>query len=126
MFRAASKYEVVECAAAIPAEFKTPHGGKHVLKQAARSILPNEVIDRPKGSFPVPALVYLRGAYYEMTRAAVTSQAARERGLFKQAYVDKLLAAPDKHITPLKGSELWQIALLELWLQQNVDGGGAT
>lgn len=113
-------HEVVECAAAIPAELKTPNGGKYVLKEAARKLLPNEVIDRPKGSFPVPALVYLRGPYLELTRDAVTSRAARERGLFKPAYVDKLLAAPERHITPLKGSELWQIALLELWLEAHV------
>jgi asparagine synthase (glutamine-hydrolysing) len=118
-------HEVVQCAAQIPAELKTPHGGKHVLKQAARAILPAEVIDRPKGSFPVPALVTLRGPYLDLTRAAVSSRRARERGLFKQSYVDKLLAAPERHITPLKVAELWQIALLELWLQENVDGAGA-
>jgi asparagine synthase (glutamine-hydrolysing) len=117
-------HEVVECAASIPAEYKTPQGGKWVIKEAARKVLPNEVIDRPKGSFPVPALVYLRGPYLEMTRAAVTSQAARERGLFKPSYVEKLLAHPEAHITPLKVAELWQIALLELWLQTHVDGAG--
>src|SRR6185312_2358451 len=79
-------HEVVECAAAMHAEYKTPNGGKYAIKEAARSVLPHEVIDRPKGSFPVPALVYLRGPYLEMTREAVTSQAARERGLFKPAY----------------------------------------
>jgi asparagine synthase (glutamine-hydrolysing) len=114
-------HELVECAAAIPAELKTPKGGKYVIKEAARGLLPAEVIDRPKGSFPVPALVYLRGPYLELTRAAVTSRAARERGLFRPDYVERLLAAPERHITPLKGSELWQIALLELWLQQHVD-----
>jgi asparagine synthase (glutamine-hydrolysing) len=64
--------------------------------------------------------VYLRGPYLDMCRDIVTSQAARERGLFKPAYVEKLLAHPEQHITPLKGSELWQIALLESWLQTHV------
>jgi asparagine synthase (glutamine-hydrolysing) len=114
-------HEVVELAARIPAELKTPRGGKYVIKEAARSVLPAEVIDRPKGSFPVPSLVYLRGPYLALAREAVTSRAARERGLFKAKYVDKLLARPEQHITPLKGSELWQIAVLELWLQQHVD-----
>jgi asparagine synthase (glutamine-hydrolysing) len=114
-------HEVVECAAAIPAEFKTPKGGKYVIKEAARKVLPHAVIDRPKGSFPVPALVYLRGPYLELTREAVTSRAARERGLFKPSYVEKLLGDPERYITPLKVAELWQIALLELWLQTHVD-----
>jgi len=115
-------HEVVECAAAIPAEFKTPHGGKHVVKQATRHLLPAEVVDRPKGSFPVPTLVYLRGPQLELAREAVTCRAARERGLFQQTYVERLLRDPEKYITPLKGSELWQIAVLEMWLQTHVDG----
>lgn len=45
--------------------------------------------------------------------------AARQRGLFRDAYVAGLLADPKAHITPLRGSKLWQIALLERWLQQH-------
>jgi asparagine synthase (glutamine-hydrolysing) len=48
----------------------------------------------------------------------VHSRRATERGLFQRPYVDELLAAPEEHITPLRGSKLWQVALLELWLQQ--------
>ncbi len=111
-------HEVVEFAAAVPAELKVPDGGKYLLKEAARAIIPNEVIDRPKGYFPVPALKYLRGDFLEMARDAVTNQAARDRGLFQQPYVERLLADPEKHLTPLRGSKLWQLTLLELWLQK--------
>jgi asparagine synthase (glutamine-hydrolysing) len=52
-----------------------------------------------------------------MVRDALTSQAARERGLFRPAYLEQLFADPTAHITPLRGSELWQVALLEMWLQ---------
>jgi asparagine synthase (glutamine-hydrolysing) len=110
-------HEVVELAARIPAEHKVAQGGKHVLKEAARRVIPAAVIDRPKGYFPVPALKYLRGPYLEMVRDAVNSSRCRARGLFQQAYVDELLADPEKHITPLRGSKLWQLALLELWFQ---------
>ena len=93
--------------------------GKGILKDIGRTIIPPEVIDRPKGYFPVPALKYLRGPYLDLVRDAVLSDAARERGLFKPAYVDMLLADPESHITPLQGSKLWQLALLELWFQAN-------
>jgi asparagine synthase (glutamine-hydrolysing) len=43
--------------------------------------------------------------------------AARERDLFQRGYIDKLLADPEGHMTPLRGSKLWQVALLEFWLQ---------
>jgi asparagine synthase (glutamine-hydrolysing) len=33
------------------------------------------------------------------------------------AWVDRLLAAPNEHLTALHGNSLWQLGLLELWLQ---------
>ncbi|MGB0713840.1 MAG: asparagine synthase-related protein, partial [Gammaproteobacteria bacterium] len=110
-------HELVELAARTPAEFKVGGGGKHVLKEAARKVIPAEVIDRPKGYFPVPALKYIQGEYLEFVQDILGARAARERGLFKDDYVQTLLAAPSDHITPLRGSKLWQIALLEFWLQ---------
>jgi asparagine synthase (glutamine-hydrolysing) len=110
-------HELVELAARIPPEEKLKDGGKGVLKDVARLVVPHEVIDRPKGYFPVPQLKYVAGPYLEMVRDALGSQRARERGLFRQDYLDRLFAQPADHITPLRGSELWQAGLLELWLQ---------
>lgn len=112
-------HEVVELAARIPPDLKLADGGKGVLKAVARKVIPSEVIDRPKGYFPVPALKYLEGTVLEWVRDAVTNRAARERGLFKTGYLDTLLTDPKGHITPLRGSKLWQVALLELWLQRH-------
>lgn len=110
-------HELVELAARIPPEEKLKQGGKGVLKEVARQVVPHEVIDRKKGYFPVPQLKYVDGPYLDMVRDALSSQPARERGLFRQDYLDRLYAAPADHITPLRGSELWQVGLLELWLQ---------
>ncbi len=110
-------HELVELAARVPAELKVKGSGKHVLKEAARQVIPAAVIDRPKGYFPVPALKYLRGDYLGFVRTILEDPAARQRGIFRQDYVSTLLKDPESHITPLRGSKLWQIALLELWLQ---------
>ena len=112
-------HELVELAARIPAEHKLCDEGKCVLKAVGRRIIPKEVIDRPKGYFPVPALKYPRGEVLDMMRDAVLSQRAHNRELFQRGYMDELLAAPEEHITPLRGSKLWQVALLELWLQEH-------
>jgi len=112
-------HELVEIAARVPPAIKLKDGGKGILKDVARDVIPNAVIDRPKGYFPVPALKYIDGPVLEMTKDSLTSRTARERGLFKDEYLQKLFDAPDAHITPLRGSELWQCALLELWLQAN-------
>ena len=113
-------HELVELAARIPARHKLAGGGKGILKEAARSVIPSAVIDRPKGYFPVPALKHLKGRVLESVRDALSSRAARERGLFQPAYVDRLLADPSGHLTPLRGSKLWQLGLLELWLQTHL------
>ncbi len=110
-------HELVELAARIPGEHKIAGGGKYVLKEAARQVIPSEVIDRPKGYFPVPALKYLRGGFLDYVRDLLNSRAARERGLFRPDYVADVLAEPEAHITPLGGSKLWQLGLLEAWLQ---------
>lgn len=111
-------HELTELAARIPSELKLAGGGKGILKDVARKVIPSEVIDRPKGYFPVPALKYIDGPYLDLVRDALTSQAAKERGLFDGAYLQTLFEDPKGHITPLRGSELWQVGLLELWLQQ--------
>ena len=110
-------HELVELAALCPPELKTAHGGKGVLKQAARRVIPSEVIDRPKGYFPVPALTHLEGGFLDRVRDALTAPAAKERGLFRPEVVDRMLADPNASLTPLGGNPLWQLALLEMWLQ---------
>jgi asparagine synthase (glutamine-hydrolysing) len=112
-------HEVVELTGRIPAGHKVRNGGKHVLKEAARRVIPQAVIDRPKGYFPVPALKHLRGPYLAMVQEALERPRARERQLFEPAYVARLLEDPSAHLTPLRGSKLWQLGLLELWLQSH-------
>lgn len=112
-------HELVELAAKIPPEFKISHGGKHILKEAARDIIPSKVIDRPKGYFPVPALKYIRGEYFDFVKNIVESPACKNRKIIQNFYINSLLASPDTHITPLRGSKLWQVALLEFWLQEH-------
>jgi asparagine synthase (glutamine-hydrolysing) len=112
-------HELTELAARIPPEHKLKEGGKGVVKDAARLVIPHEVIDRPKGYFPVPALKYIQGPYLDLVRDALTSEPARQRGLFRKDYLEALFADPTAHITPLRGSELWQVGLLELWLQSH-------
>ncbi len=110
-------HELVELAGRVPADLKVHGDGKWVLKEAARQVIPHQVIDRPKGYFPVPALKYIEGPYLDFVRDALNDTRAINRGLFNRDYLARLLDNPKDHITPLRGSKLWQVALLELWLQ---------
>jgi asparagine synthase (glutamine-hydrolysing) len=110
-------YRLVELSARIPARFKLPDGGKQVLKQAARRVIPHEVIDRKKGYFPVPGLKHLEGATLGWVRELLTDP-SQDRGLFNPAMLDRLLSNPHGQLTPLRGSKLWQLAALNLWLSE--------
>lgn len=110
-------HELVELALRIPSSLKVRNGGKYVLKEAARKLVPDAVIDRPKGYFPVPALKYLRGPFLALVRDILNEPAARRRELFRRDYVDNLLVNPETTLTPKRHSKLWQVALLEFWLQ---------
>jgi asparagine synthase (glutamine-hydrolysing) len=113
--------ELVEAAMSVAPELRLRDGGKYPLKQIARGLLPDAVIDRPKGYFPTPALKYLRGGILDFIREVVTSPRARARGLFRRDYVDTLLADPLGHFTAIQGNKLWHLASLEYWLQTHVD-----
>ncbi|WP_024850716.1 N-acetylglutaminylglutamine amidotransferase [Hydrogenovibrio kuenenii] len=115
-------HALVELAMSAPESLKRKDF-KYVLKKIARGIVPDSVIDRPKGYFPMPALKYVRDDFYQWMKSLLTSDAAKKRGIFKTDYIEKLLADPEseKSFTAIKGSKLWHAALLELWLQRNVD-----
>jgi asparagine synthase (glutamine-hydrolysing) len=110
-------HEVVELASRIPTNLKVGNGGKYALKQAARKFLPANVIDRPKGYFPVPSLRYLKGDFLAYVTDILTSSKARTRGLYNREFTDYMLQQPEAEMSPKGHSRLWQAALLEAWMQ---------
>lgn len=110
-------HELVELAAACPPELKLAAGGKGVLKAASRGVVPDTIIDRPKGYFPVPAIRHLSGSLLDRVRDAVTDPVAKDRGLFRPDWLQRMLADPNTERTTLGSNALWQVALLEMWLQ---------
>ncbi len=110
-------YRVVELSARIPGRFKLPDGGKQVLKEAARKVIPAAVIDRPKGYFPVPGLKHLEGQTLEWVRSLLLDP-SQDRGTFQASELDRLLSDPQGQLTPLRGSKLWQLAAVNLWLSE--------
>jgi len=110
-------HDFVELAAACPPELKLALDGKGVLKDASRALLPSQVIDRTKGYFPVPGIRHLHGEVLDLVRDALTNDAARSRGLYRSETVKALLAAPNDTRTTLGSNALWQLAVLEMWLQ---------
>ena len=113
--------ELVEWALTIPPSLKMKEEGKHPLKNIARGLLPESVIDRKKGYFPMPALKYIQGEFLEFMSDILLSDACLNRGVFDRSYVNEVIDSPRQYMTALNGSRLWHLALLEYWFQINVD-----
>ncbi len=110
-------HQLVELAAQMPPSFKMKDNGKYPLKALARELLPSQVIDRPKGYFPMPALRYVKGEFEEFMKEILYSETCRNRGLFQRSYIDNLFQNPNARFSPLMSNKLWHLASLELWLQ---------
>lgn len=65
----------------------------------------------------MPGLKHLQGATLDWVRELLLDP-SQDRGLFEPAEVERLLGAPQDHLTPLRGSRLWQLAALNLWLSE--------
>ncbi|HAE73348.1 MAG TPA: N-acetylglutaminylglutamine amidotransferase [Gammaproteobacteria bacterium] len=115
-------YQLVEHALSISPSLKMGEEGKHPLKQISRGLLPDSVIDRKKGYFPMPALKYVRGEFLDFMSDILKSSSCVNRGVYNQDFVQKVIDRPEHYMTALNGSRLWHLALLEYWLQTNIDG----
>lgn len=113
---------VAEFAARRPARDKVRDGaGKYLLKQAARRLLPPEIVDRPKQGFPVPISDWFRGPARDFLHDLLDPTTLGRRGLFDRAEVARLLAEHDRGRAD-HGPLLWGLASVEVWHRAFVDG----
>ena len=117
-------HQLAEFAAAIPFNLKLQGAdSKYILKEAARGILPDEIIDRQKHGFGIPLGAWLRRDLAPV-RDLLLSRSAKERGLFEQAAVERLIR---DHADGKRdhSRQLWALLMLEEWHRQFVDGARA-
>ena len=88
-------HELMEFAAALPAELKVRGREKKVvLRGALRGWVPDEILDAPKRGFRLPLGDWLRGELRDYARDVLLDRRAVERGCFREPYVRELL---DRH-----------------------------
>ena len=105
---------VVEWGLSLPRKYKIKgFETKHILKDVARSLVPANLIDRPKMGFGIPRAEWLRTEMKEMVTDLLTDKEATDRGWFNQKEVKRTL---DLHMSGTdKDQILWPILMLELW-----------
>lgn len=112
-------HRVLEWAARVPDELKLNGSStKHVLRNLAENLLPEEIINRPKAGFPIPYERWLRTNLSDQVEVLLTGPDARSMSLFNRNMVLELLRA-DKRFERL-GKEVFALVVLELWLREFV------
>jgi asparagine synthase (glutamine-hydrolysing) len=111
---------VVEWGVSLPDKFKIKgFETKHILKDVARSLVPADLIDRPKMGFGIPRAEWLRTGMKEMTIDTLTDNTASQRGWFNPIEVKKTI---DIHMSGEdKDNQLWPMLMLELWARTWLD-----
>ena len=98
--------------------------GKVLLKRLARTLLPADIVDRPKVGFTVPLSPWFRGPMRELLEETLLDPRSLGRGWLEPAAVRATLA---DHVSGRRdrARELWTLLTLELWHRAWIDGDGA-
>ena len=79
-------------------------------------MIPAAVIDRPKGYFPVPGLKHLQGATLNWVREMLLDPSQSAGCITRRCWRS---CSPIRMASlPLRGSKLWQLAAVNLWLSE--------
>lgn len=92
-------------------------GGKRILKEAFRDLLPEPIRTRSKMGFGAPVAAWLRGELREMLVEALSARRVARRGWFSPDAVTRLV---DAHLAGRvsHGYKLWSLLFLETWAER--------
>jgi asparagine synthase (glutamine-hydrolysing) len=114
-------HKLIEFVQTIPASLKLRGDvTKHILKQAVRGLIPDEIIDRPKQGFDVPIKKWLNSELRELLCDTLADSRTRQRGYFNRRAVEAIL---DEHSRGRRDNSrhLWGLLTLELWQRAFID-----
>jgi asparagine synthase (glutamine-hydrolysing) len=111
---------VIEWGVSLPRKYKIKgFETKHILKDVARSLVPANLIDRPKMGFGIPRADWLRTEMKELVIDTLTDTTASQRGWLDLVQVKRVL---DIHMSGQdKDNLIWPMLMLELWARTWLD-----
>ena len=94
---------------------------KHILREAMKEMLPNEVLHQPKAGFAAPVDYWLANELRPMVDDLLSESQVRSRGLLRPESVRKFVK--EHRSGSLDWSmQIWQLLTLEIWMQTFFDG----
>lgn len=115
-------HEVMEFCASLPANMKLRGSSKkYLLKKATGTLLPQEILNRPKMGFGVPIDHWLRHELHDFVYDLLLSPRSTQRGYFKKDVIERLIY---EHVNKIRTWHypLWNLLMLELWHRMFIDG----
>jgi asparagine synthase (glutamine-hydrolysing) len=108
-------HHLIEYAMNVPRELKIKgQSGKHILKRALESVLPKDVLYKPKRGFGAPAREWFGGAAGEALIQQITNSPLRKRGFFDYEFINRMA---DEHRRQVRdwSANLWCLLNLSVW-----------
>lgn len=112
-------HELVEFICSLKPELKLKGlTTKFILKQAAKGLLPEKIIHRPKKGFGVPIAKWIKTDLREIFLDTLSEKRISKEGLFNPLYVQQLLS---EHLNNQKDHRklLWTLFVFESWREKN-------
>jgi asparagine synthase (glutamine-hydrolysing) len=110
--------DVVELAAALPGTMKLRgFETKHILKRAARGVIPDEIIDRPKKGFGMPIGEWIRGPLNDLAHDLLAAPRLVREGFLDPQEVGRLLDEHERGVADHR-KPLWTLMAFELWIER--------
>jgi asparagine synthase (glutamine-hydrolysing) len=93
------------------------HRTKWILREAVKSVLPPDIVQRKKVGFRVPVNDWFRGPMRDYVRGSLLSASSRTRGYYDPSALSAIL---DEHLEGRQNHEklLWTLLNLEIWHQE--------
>ncbi len=109
-------HKLMELAASMPSDLKL-HGqtGKYIFKKALETLLPKEILYRPKMGFAIPMAGWFRRELREYVADSILSQS--DDGILEQRAVNRLWEEHQRGWRN-RSTELWAILMFRLWQEK--------
>ncbi len=90
---------------------------KHLLKQAMRGILPQQILERRKEGFSIPIKNWMKQELKPLLMQHLSAAALHDTGFFEPNYVKRLIAEHGKGVEN-HSHRLWALLMFQMWHQQ--------
>ncbi|MBP9853691.1 MAG: asparagine synthase (glutamine-hydrolyzing) [Candidatus Omnitrophica bacterium] len=95
---------------------------RYFMRQAAKNLLPENILNRPKRSIVDPQRRWLQHELRDWVQDLFRSNSFKTRGIFNQEQVIKEYERYCREEKPVTGFHIFQYINMELWFQTMIDG----